>query len=442
MKKELGKGYLGKLFLISLLSTGLVAGSTPKSSKPKSDSNPCAEEKSTKGRNYIYVTDKNLTTAGDGILLKDYVNHFTLNPKDQIDLDSLFYTKEGKAISYSIIDSRKGLENIISYLGPDSCLNGKEIAYKKYLESLLNEAKKNPADSASISTLNESVKDGCIDPAQDGLYGNGHWEVKNGQYMLIAKTETEEIPMIVDLTLNPSSEDTSTSNYSTCKKGITRQTGKDVDRKLERRKYPPKGKNDSSTYHERHSEKPNTVRYELGINAGTNEQINAKAGVGFAIGNSTRIGPYAEFVLSENERTENETVVTQRERLLVGPGTYKDRKDEITKSEKFHNLYAIGVKLSQKITKGLEGFLAGGLIATKKETDVSGKSTISYERNDLPLGETKVITNTLPRETSYSTKPIAEAGLEYNIGGLVFIGLSGKYQENNSGVKGGFGFKF
>ncbi|MFA6974320.1 MAG: hypothetical protein WC238_06365, partial [Parcubacteria group bacterium] len=95
--------YFGKVALISLLGTGVFATSGV-NAKTDVDST-----KQKTQRNFILSKPHNqlITTAGDGILAKNYVHKLSLSPNSQIDLDSLYFTKDGQRVSFEVKDAKK-----------------------------------------------------------------------------------------------------------------------------------------------------------------------------------------------------------------------------------------------------------------------------------------------------------------------------------------------
>lgn len=159
--------------------------------------------------NRIYSKNGEITTAGSGILGTKYDFILPLTPNSKIGLDSLFHSNQGE-IYFEVLDGKKGLENILKYLSPENHSDGKDIAFKKYVKNkLLEDAKKNPSDSLSLRLLNKAVKDGILDVQADILYVNGEWQIKDGIYVLSAKSKeiakgdttfkANSVPIILDI---------------------------------------------------------------------------------------------------------------------------------------------------------------------------------------------------------------------------------------------------
>ena len=83
--------------------------------------------------NYIY-SKGDLTSAGDGVLPKDYSNSLNLSPKSYFSLKDLFSSKNKQ--TYYFTDAKQSLEKIARNLGPENKMTGEEKAFKQYLINL------------------------------------------------------------------------------------------------------------------------------------------------------------------------------------------------------------------------------------------------------------------------------------------------------------------
>jgi len=152
-------------------------------------------------QNRIYSHSSDFSVAGEGVALKDFVFDFYLNSDSRINLNDKFglYAKKGD-ISYDIVDARKGLQSIISYLKKDlnrrdSQSKRKRIATINYYEELLKETSHN--DRVSLSKLEKAVKDGTLDVKKEELN-----QIKPGRYFIIAESEGKgknRVPIILNI---------------------------------------------------------------------------------------------------------------------------------------------------------------------------------------------------------------------------------------------------
>ena len=177
--------------------------------KDTTKSRPHHAQKRKTLQNKIYSRNHEFSTTSDGIVLKDFVYNFTLEPDSKIEISKFFdlYAKRGE-IQYSVIDARKGLKNIISFLKKD--LKSRDIQSQKeriatieYYENLLNETSQN--DRSSLNKLEKSLYDGIIDVQKDSLMVDSIWQIKEGEYIIISKNKKTEwyaansVPIIVDI---------------------------------------------------------------------------------------------------------------------------------------------------------------------------------------------------------------------------------------------------
>ncbi len=162
-------------------------------------------------QNRIYSSNSELSTAGEGVGLKDFVFNLDLDSDSKINLNDKFglYAKRGD-ISYDVIDARKGLKSIISYLkkdlsSRDSQSKKERIATIRYYQSLLKKTPHN--ERASLNKLEKAVKDGVLDVQKESL---GHIEL--GRYFIVAKSESiggrkkNGVPIILDIKADNSGE--------------------------------------------------------------------------------------------------------------------------------------------------------------------------------------------------------------------------------------------
>lgn len=438
----------------SILSSGLSAPGLSYASD-----NPC-DQTQKKHRDYIYSNDSQYTTAGDGRILKRIDLPLTLTPNEKIDLDTLFYTKSGKQIKFQVLDPKIGLENVISELQKDPYYGQtpEGVAFRKYLDYKLSELP--PNDHVSLFRLNRAVADNCIDPIQDSLYVNGSWTIQQGKYLFKAYTEgdkAESVPVIYDITL--SKKDFLTSihqrNLMLQKLKFAEKEPSEIAEPLsefQRAKLIP------IKELEKAEEKPTKpkpkiklpkdlkgyYRFSAGVGAGTNSDFTLNLGGEYYFSDAISAGLYAMVNLSSGEISDRNTLVTEKERELIGPGTYKHRIDEITTTNEKTNAWMseIGARARHKITNYLNAFANLGIVFKKNKEKISGKSIVWLERNQEPLGDVKTISNQIP-ETSETESGIAlGAGLEARINGNFSIDVSANYREDDSNFRASLNYIF
>ena len=128
------------------------------------------------------------------------------------------------------------------------------------------------------------------------------------------------------------------------------------------------------------------------------------------------------------------TQVTQRERQLIGSATYKQRTDDIHTTAEERAISDIGAGITFRINDNFEFPLRIGAGLMRQEKTLDGKSTISFERNDQPLQEPSIITNT--QKESPVTKGVLSlsAGARYNLTKNLSFGASiNRTGKRNSG---------
>jgi hypothetical protein len=142
--------------------------------------------------------------------------------------------------------------------------------------------------------------------------------------------------------------------------------------------------------------------------------VGAFAEVPFNSGLSAEFYTNYHVKRGDADTTEIKPDTAFRERQLIGPGTYKQRVDEtLTTSEK-RALAEAGLGLILRTGNVTFNFRGGANVSSQRDT-VDGKSTISFERNMLPLGLTEVITNSKGVNKKNLIQPAFSAGVFYDI---------------------------
>ena len=163
--------------------------------------------------NRIYSSNPTYSATGEGVVLKDFVYDISLNPNSRITLDEVFglYAKKGD-ITYTVVDAKNGLRNVIAFLEKD--LNSRDAQSKSERIATINHYKNllgkiSESDSASLNGLEKAVSDGIIDVNNDSLVLPEGWKIKDGVYVLIAKSKSldsgkekyvaNSVPIVINL---------------------------------------------------------------------------------------------------------------------------------------------------------------------------------------------------------------------------------------------------
>jgi hypothetical protein len=507
-------------------------GIVPAETSPVASTNPEKPKPKSLKKNFIYSTGE-LTSAGDGILAKSYVNEVYVSPEENYSIRSRFSSKD--KIKYFATDAKKGLERIVKKMGKDSKLTGKEKATRYYLKELAKNLISN--DKASLKLLNNAVKDGIISPEEDGLYNEKGWKLKDDVYMLVVKTKSQSTPLLLYFKSKTYAEvrkkegkleqeikkeevrveEEKDSSKTTSKYEKKEQEAIDSSKATEVREpvisdgsktkkdtlqsakpYDSLTTDEKRKYWEAHTSidilwkttenniellKPydsltteQKEQYQreyanfweakdlVGVNpelyvaiedstkkAEVKETSGPRFGLEAGVGNNgektvgifgnvsltpwMKLEGFADYSVargnaySYSERTE----ITQRERQLIGPATYKQRTDEITTTLEDMARAEAGAGITFRISENVEIPLrVGTKILTEKEIK-EGKSTIVHERNMQVLGETKTITGQTESDNQVNRLSLS-AGAMYNFNNNISVGgLFNRVGEHNSG---------
>lgn len=241
-------------------------------------------------RDFIYSEDLLITTAGDGVFGKTFLNKLELKPDSKIDLNNIFYTlgkdkDKEKDLNFGVIDSQQGIQNIRDYIKSKGKLTGKEKAFVNHLNFLEKYASENPSDPETIKKLNKALEDGVIDTQADLLYNldKNEWDIKKGTYVLIAKNpeKSETVPVLINL-------DTHGDKAILEKKGIESTLYGDNLRNLE-------DYGTASTFVE-HDIKPEKLEKETKEKKNLEGIVQVKAGDFYGVGAGLKYGPLAGIV--------------------------------------------------------------------------------------------------------------------------------------------------
>jgi len=368
------------------------------------------------------------TTAGDGIFAKSFVNDVPLYPGGYFPLAQFFDSRE--PMQFSFIDAKRGLERIARNIPTNT---GRERAFRNYLQNLARETE--PNDENSLRALNSAVEDGIID------YNEIRGNIREGTYLAMVRTRTESVPVLLNLSFgyNEERENLPITQADTAIPRAPRARipphGFRADHELEpaniTREEPRNGVGKERGQRRGHkvlSQERQRRALELGIETGYgigNQELTIGGFANARIIPGIRLEAYGNWsALREDPYlTDSSTNTTQRERVLVGPGTYKLRTDEITTSNHERGVWEYGGRVLIGPTNWLDFVFGAGAKKLDGIQNTDGRSTISFLRNDVPLGNPEVISNSLENRTS-PTRLSLEAGARANIGRNLGIGAS------------------
>ena len=188
---------------------------------------------------------------------------------------------------------------------------------------------------------------------------------------------------------------------------------------------------------EEDKKEPSKLVKQLGIEvgAGTNKEVTAGIFGNVPVTPWLRAEAFGNYsvVKGESYIPKEPEIISESEQSLIGPGTYKTRVDETTTSFSDKGIAEAGVGITFIPNKKIEFPLAAGIKFSKRTKTIDGKSTISFERNQEPLGEPQVITNTL-EYNKFAYPLFLSGGIRYNISkNLSLEALYNRVENQNTG---------
>ena len=409
-------------------------------------------------QNRILSKDQSWTfsATGEGIFLKNFVYSLNIDSNSNCDLEGMLSAVKGD-VHYEVMGAKKGLENTLSYLRKIKNQTGEQKASMRYMEGLLKNTEE--SDSQSVRLLGKSLQDRVIAPQQDSLFVNGEWQIKEGRYIIMARSETKtfggvkyvanSVPILVDVRTNSLNvaERKNIASFAPFTKPYA--TADSTAKAREEKERLAKARADSIVKVEARKQIQTSIvkkyvsediklktRFGLESAFGTNQEGIVGAFVGVPLDKTVNVEAYGNFYFAKGKPISSTSVTdtTFREVELIGPGTYKQRTDEITTITEDKARAEFGAGLSYKISEGLEIPVRAGVVFSKGEETIEGKSTITHERNQLPLGNPEVITNSKKGEGSNSKKFSLSLGALYNLNRNFSVGASfNRVGEANSG---------
>ncbi len=343
-------------------------------------------------QNDIYSKDKRDSAAGDGIFLKRYVHDLELAPGTKYEFN--LYAKEGD-IHYDVMGIKQGLKYAISYLEHEKNLTKKDVATIEYFRALLNESPE--SDSASVSVLKKSLADKVID-ANDSLFVDGVPRVKDGRYVVVARSDLVEengkkylprsLPIIIDV--KNSAEEL--YKIATEKTPVFEMAPPEVAAPVQ--KAAP-----AETPVKTPVESAPENKYFLGVYGDAVQNgkpaLEVRAGFEPHVSRNLRLGLEAAAYFGKPEETSINTE-NMRESVLIGPNTEKERTDNTNTHTEITNLGSIGPLISYEHGRASFYAEAGALLQRVKKNE-RGMSVIDITRDnqiiraDTIAGEAKPV---------------------------------------------------
>ena len=419
-------------------------------------SQPQQQTRAQQIRNTIFSKCPEYSVSGDGILLKNFVFNESGSSDNVKEVISCLYAQKGD-LDYDTLNLERGLANVLSVLrsGPKTPEKRASIAYLQGLSGTAPEdtymlIARSPAiegyNAQSIALLVN--KDGAA--GQEPGVPRGLRPVRDPEE---ARPPRGRRDIGIEPTVSPIEGDTSRAGqreYYDIKVGekadtlvLTVPYEKLTPAQRRRVNEAVRGwKKVSPNVYVFNKEKRKTDHFGLGLEflAGTNKELAAGGYFKFGFAPSFAVelganyafrqeGPY--FLGETNE-------VTQREDVLVGPGTYHTRTDSIATTTNRKGIAEAGARVVISPTEWLDFFVGGGVRPSDKTTNVYGQSIIGLERNQQ-LIRADTLENTLT-ERSFVYPAFAQGGARFeplkhvNISVLYEMGGKQKVLKVGAGV--------
>lgn len=365
-------------------------------------------------------SQEDLTVTGKSLFLVSDYTPLNLSEGEYYDFNEKLNSSEG--VNYGIIDPKK-LKDIIKNDSLDSVL-------KRRFENLYEKAN---FDSTSLSNLEKVVSDGIInhdelENVKSGVYGvhayNSEEGVirfidiqKNSDEYDISGVENIQYDVIEDILKEIGNENL----YEVPKDTVEKSTSKDKEKSKDilEEKVTESEKKEVLKETKLKKEREKRLNSKLGLEAsfGTNNEFVYGAFVDIPVTRNISAEIYADHYALRGDaiHSQNSSEITEREKQLIGPGTYKERTDEIITDIKENIVADFGGGITFKLGEKISLPSRAGFGLVKKNENLEGKSTIKFERNMEPLGEESVITNTKENEEFKGVLTFG-TGLEFNLG--------------------------
>ena len=433
-------------YLTTLAATAIVAANyliNPGSAYSQTTKPDSAQTTQQTRRDLIYSSNPCLSATGEGVLLKRECHPLPLAPNSRTDIGQMFelFSVSGK-LDYTAVSGNDGIKMAVSYLKGEkqTLLNRASVSHLE--KELLRLTPDN--DPASVAWLNEAVSDGVVD-AKDSLFSGNNLKLEEGLYAIVARSSNESIPILVKVSYDASevrreqeARNATAKADSIAKLRVQYQSVRDslatLNRARRDRELFVKDSLDMAAYVEQQKGSGLKTRFGLEAGYGTNKEGIAGAFVEVPLTSAISVEGFGDyFVLAGNADSSIKADTTARERQLIGPGTYKDRVDkEITTSEhKSKADFGLGLLLG---AGDLRFNVRGGVNLYSMEEETDGESTISFERNGVPLGQPETITNSKGKSKGNSVRASFSAGALYDVNRRFSVGASyDRFGKKNGG---------
>lgn len=396
-----------------ILGTFLLAGSFALGvPKIASAQNPTETRQ---GQNRIYSSDHCLSATGEGVYLKNFCHDLTLSPDSRINLNTMFnFSAISGEVSYDVMTGREGIEYGLRFLRQGT-QNPEKRASINYLENLLQNTPE--SDPGSVSLLRKAVGDGILDQ-NDSLFMNNQPRIHEGWYTFLAKSPgvTEyapnSIPVFVHIKNQIPAPTLAQASIPTPPETVYVQPSQPIPTPtptpVPAEPMPvPRQRPERAMFYGGPEFFYNTDK-EIGTGGFLGIQTRHVPGLGFELAGSyaaQRGNPFA---------METRTSVVDRATQTIGPGTTKQRTDQITNSGNETGMYELGARATFSPATWLDLIAGAGTRVVDRKKRIDETSVISFERNGAPLGTPQTIGNFLEDQVNGSGFSL-NLGARFNI---------------------------
>jgi hypothetical protein len=370
------------------------------------------------GRNYIFSTDEDLSTAGDGILLKRYVP-LEASVDTTINLNDMFYSNSGD-LKFSFTSTKKVLDDVLKRSAPNN--SGVAKAFRKQIRDFLGN--QTPSDSTSVVKLNKAVQDGILNPDSDDLS-----DIVPGKYGFNVSNKTESFPAIMHINSPSSKLETAViDSVVTTQPDSTNVSQGPIYEAQE----------DSTAVN---NSNPNNSKWYsfFGMDSDLENETNGEVSAGRKLGEGWNLGSFFRLNLRNGTEIESSNTLPVHHEL-IGPGTYETRTTNQSLSKKMKNVYSFGVEASKDLSDRFAGYVKAGFVAKKMTKEVTSTDNVTITRNGQVL-DSYLLDSIIDTDKEKTYLPMVEAGIEFDAESCVFsVGAKNYDGETSLTVGTGVGF--
>lgn len=387
-----------------------------------------------------------LSAAGSAIYLVNYCHDLDFRRDSKIGVKQEYdlSTSLGSTLTYSAYSAKEGAKIGINRLKTFKPFTDRDSATMKFLQKLERNLPKN--DYASVSELGSAVRDGVLEGSE--LIG----KVSPGMYAIMSTSSNNSLPQFVNIRYDTerarldsisrkAQEEKQRAAYLTENanrvKNAADSAAKSVRDSIA--KLPKEGQDTTKkpaalTKTKTGKEKENYdwltgKRFGLETGYGSNNGAFVGAYVKVFSAPKLSVGFYAQYNVSRGDAVADTTTeITLRDKQLIGPATYKERLDEATRISRQENAGEVGLEVLLNPSGRVSIPLRVGLALGNDKTDVNGKSTITFMRNDQVMQDPSVIENSMPTKKKSVNSVVFGAGLDLNVSKHLSVGAS--YNQN------------